>query len=41
MKVAGIIGGIAPESTIEYYLLIVAAYRERLGDGSYPALQQH
>ena len=41
MKVAGIIGGIAPESTIEYYRLIVAAYRERLGDGSYPALQQH
>jgi len=38
MKVAGIIGGIAPESTIEYYRLIVAAYRERLGDGSYPAL---
>ncbi|MEA2257634.1 MAG: aspartate racemase [Acidobacteriaceae bacterium] len=38
MKVAGIIGGIAPESTIEYYRLIVAAYRERLGDGSYPAV---
>jgi aspartate racemase len=38
MKVAGIIGGIAPESTIEYYRLIVAAYRERLGDGSHPTL---
>jgi aspartate/glutamate racemase len=38
MKVAGIIGGIAPESTIEYYRLILAAYRERLGDGHYPAV---
>jgi aspartate racemase len=38
MKVAGIIGGIAPESTIAYYRLIVADYRERLGDGSYPAV---
>jgi aspartate racemase len=38
MKVAGIIGGIAPESTIEYYRLIVAAYCERLGDGSFPVL---
>src|ERR1700720_462771 len=29
MKTVGIIGGIGPESTIEYYRLIIAGYRER------------
>ena len=29
MKTVGLIGGIGPESTIEYYRLIVARYRER------------
>jgi aspartate racemase len=38
MRVAGIIGGIGPESTIEYYRLIIAAWRERKNDGSYPAV---
>ena len=38
MKTLGIIGGIAPESTIEYYRLIVASYRARKPDGSYPPL---
>lgn len=38
MKIPGIIGGIGPESTIEYYRQIVAAYRARTGDGSYPAV---
>lgn len=37
-RVAGIIGGIAPESTIDYYRRIIAACRERAGDGSYPAI---
>lgn len=36
MKTLGIIGGIGPESTIEYYRLIIAAYRGRKQDGSYP-----
>lgn len=36
MKTLGIIGGIGPESTIEYYRLIVAGYRERKPDGSFP-----
>lgn len=36
MKTPGIIGGVGPESTIEYYRLIIAAYRTRTGDGSYP-----
>ena len=38
MKIAGIVGGIAPESTIEYYRRIVALYRARTNDGSYPPL---
>jgi aspartate racemase len=36
MKTLGIIGGVGPESTIEYYQTIIALYRERTGDGSYP-----
>jgi aspartate racemase len=36
MKTLGIIGGLGPESTIDYYQRIVALYRERTGDGSYP-----
>lgn len=38
MKRLGIVGGIAPESTVEYYRIIVAAYRARVADGSYPPL---
>ena len=38
MKTIGIIGGIAPESTIEYYRLIIASYREKKRDGSYPSI---
>ena len=38
MKTAGIIGGIGPESTIEYYRQIIALYRERKADGSYPQI---
>jgi aspartate racemase len=38
LKTAGIIGGLGPESTIEYYRSIVALYRERTRDGSYPLL---
>lgn len=38
MKTAGIIGGIGPESTIEYYRSIVASYREQRADGSYPSI---
>ena len=37
-RVAGIIGGIAPESTIAYYRQILAAWRERHPDGSHPSL---
>ena len=38
MKTLGMIGGIAPGSTIEYYRLIVARYRELRQDGSYPPI---
>ena len=38
MKTLGIIGGIGPESTIQYYRSIIAAYRERVRDGSYPSV---
>jgi len=36
MKTLGIIGGIGPESTMEYYRTIIALFRERVGDGSFP-----
>jgi aspartate racemase len=38
MKTLGIIGGVGPESTIEYYRTIIALYRARKPDGSYPQL---
>jgi len=34
VKTVGIIGGIGPESTAEYYRLILAGYRQRQPDGS-------
>jgi aspartate racemase len=38
MQPIGIVGGIGPESTIDYYRAMIAAYRERQPDGSYPAI---
>ncbi len=38
MKTLGIVGGIGPESTIEYYRFILDGYRARAGDGSAPHL---
>jgi aspartate racemase len=38
MRTAGIVGGIAPESTIEYYREMIAAYRDRQRNGSYPPI---
>ena len=38
MKTLGIIGGIGPESTIEYYRRIHALYRQRIPDGSAPSI---
>jgi len=38
VKRLGIIGGIAPASTVQYYEMLVAAYREQAHDKSYPAI---
>src|SRR6476620_5443159 len=36
MKALGIIGGLGPESTLDYYQRIIALFRERTGDRHYP-----
>jgi aspartate racemase len=36
LKRLGIIGGLGPESTIEFYKEIIRAYKERVPDGSQP-----
>ena len=36
MRILGIIGGIAPESTIDYYRRFIAGYRAARPDGSFP-----
>ena len=36
MKTLGIIGGLGPESTLDYYQRIIARYRERTGNRHYP-----
>ena len=36
MKTLGMIGGLGPESTIDYYQKIIAIYRKRTRDGHYP-----
>jgi aspartate racemase len=38
MKTLGIIGGIGPGSTIDYYQTIIELYRARISDRSYPAI---
>ncbi len=38
MRTVGILGGIGPESTVDYYRGIVAGYREQRPDGSYPSI---
>ena len=38
MKTVGIVGGIAPESTIEYYRAIIAGYRAHSSVGNYPSI---
>ena len=38
MRRIGIVGGMAPESTVEYYRLLVAAYQAARPDGSYPPI---
>ena len=38
MKNLGIIGGIGPESTVDYYHSIIEIYRAKKPDGSYPPI---
>jgi aspartate racemase len=38
VKPIGVVGGIGPESTIDYYRAMIAAYQEKQPDGSYPAI---
>ena len=38
MKKLGIIGGLGPESTVDYYRSFITGYRSRINDGSYPHL---
>lgn len=38
MKKIGIIGGIGPESTIQYYRLIIELFRKRLATNHYPEI---
>ncbi len=38
MEVVGIVGGIGPESTVEYYRLIVSSYLAGRKDGDYPRI---
>lgn len=38
MKRVGIIGGIGPESTVDYYKLIISAFHEKQADFGYPEI---
>jgi aspartate racemase len=38
MKRVGLVGGLGPESTVDYYKLIIQKYRERTEDDSYPEM---
>src|SRR2546421_2509736 len=38
MGTIGIVGGIGPESTVEYYRQIISLYREQRGDGGSPSI---
>ena len=38
MKRLGIVGGLGPESTVDYYRSIIEVYRARKPDGSYPTI---
>lgn len=38
MKTLGIVGGLGPESTIDYYRQLIDRYREQNPDGSFPSI---
>lgn len=41
MKKLGLIGGVGPESSVEYYRLIIKRFQEKLGTKDYPELLIH
>lgn len=41
MKTLGMIGGLGPESTIDYYRLLIASYQKRVGDDKLPSIFIH
>ena len=38
MKILGVVGGLGPESTVEYYRLLIASYQRRAGDKALPSI---
>lgn len=38
MKITGLIGGLGPEATIDYYRQIISAYQAATNDGTFPPL---
>jgi aspartate racemase len=38
MKILGVVGGIGPESTVEYYRLLIAVYQKRMGEKTLPQI---
>ncbi len=38
MKTLGIVGGLGPESTIEYYRLLISSYQKRAGEKALPSI---
>ena len=38
MKTVGMLGGVGPESTVDYYRMIIAEYRKQRPDDSYPPI---
>jgi aspartate racemase len=38
MKTIGVVGGLGPESTIEYYRLLITAYQKRTGKKNLPSI---
>lgn len=38
MKTLGIVGGLGPESTVEYYRLLISSYQKRAGEKALPSI---
>lgn len=38
MKIIGVLGGLGPESTIDYYRLLISSYQKRMGENALPSI---